>query len=403
MDKIKHFIDLDLIKVITGVRRCGKSYMLNLIKEELLQRGVTEENIILINFESINYKYIRDGNELDKVVIDLTKDLKGKVYLFFDEIQDIPMWEKCINSYRVSLDCDIYITGSNSNMLSGELATYLTGRYVEIKMLPFSFKEFIYYKSDIMGLDLDINNLPAHIKYDFFKEYSKYGGFPFIASLNTDIKLEPLTDIYNSILYKDLLTRYEIRDVSLIERLFTYIVDNIGNVFSAKAISDYLVHEGIKVTNKTIYNYLCYFENASLISKVQREDLAGKKLLKINEKYYLTDHGFSQAILGEHNINKAKICENIVYLELLRRGYKVTIGKVNGYEIDFVARKANKKLYIQVSYLLASDETIEREFKPLLKIKDNYPKFVVSLDNFDFSQKGITHFNIIDFLLEDCY
>ena len=382
LSKIRRLIDLDIIKVITGVRRCGKSYMLNLIIEELQKRGINKENIFLINFDSVKYHNIKNSNQLNDLILELVKNTNGKIYLFFDEIQNVENWEKSIAAYKIDFDCDIYVTGSNSKLLSGELATHLTGRYIEIKMYPFSFKEFSDYKRS-NGNEL-------------FDEYLKYGGFPFIFQLNPEDKLQYLNDLYNSIVYKDLIARYDIRDINLLERLVSYIADNIGNTFSAKSISDYLGN----VSNKTVYNYLSYLENACLISKVKREDLQGKRLLKVQEKYYIVDHGFNQALLDKKDEDWGRLLENIVYNELLRRGYEITVGKVNGYEIDFVCKKPNKKIYVQVSYMLGSDSTIEREFKPLLMIKDNYPKYVISLDQLDFSRNGITHLNLLDFLTD---
>lgn len=382
LSKIRRLIDLDIIKVITGVRRCGKSYMLNLIIEDLQKRGINKENIFLINFDSVKYHNIKNSNQLNDLILELVKNTNGKIYLFFDEIQNVENWEKSIAAYKIDFDCDIYVTGSNSKLLSGELATHLTGRYIEIKMYPFSFKEFLDYKQS------NGNKL--------FDEYLKYGGFPFIFQLNPEDKLQYLNDLYNSIVYKDLIARYDIRDINLLERLVSYIADNIGNTFSAKSISDYLGN----VSNKTVYNYLSYLENACLISKVKREDLQGKRLLKVQEKYYIVDHGFNQALLDKKDEDFGRLLENIVYNELLRRGYEITVGKVNGYEIDFVCKKPNKKIYVQVSYMLGDDSTIEREFKPLLMIKDNYPKYVISLDQLDFSRNGITHLNLLDFLTD---
>ena len=382
LSKIRRLIDLDIIKVITGVRRCGKSYMLNLIIEELQKRGINKENIFLINFDSVKYHNIKNSNQLNDLILELVKNTNGKIYLFFDEIQNVENWEKSIAAYKIDFDCDIYVTGSNSKLLSGELATHLTGRYIEIKMYPFSFKEFLDFKQS------NGNKL--------FDEYLKYGGFPFIFQLNPEDKLQYLNDLYNSIVYKDLIARYDIRDINLLERLVSYIADNIGNTFSAKSISDYLGN----VSNKTVYNYLSYLENACLISKVKREDLQGKRLLKVQEKYYIVDHGFNKALIDKKDEDWGRLLENIVYNELLRRGYEITVGKVNGYEIDFVCKKPNKKIYVQVSYILGDDSTIEREFKPLLMIKDNYPKYVISLDQLDFSRNGITHLNLLDFLTD---
>ena len=387
LTQIIPLIDNELIKVITGIRRCGKSYMLGLIKDELINRGIDENNIILINFESAKYRNVSNARELDLLIESILENIEGKVYLFFDEIQNVDGWEKSINACRIDWDCDIYITGSNSKLLSGELATHLTGRYFEIKMYPFSFNEFLDYKQ----------MLPSD---ELFNEYVEYGGFPQVLGLNDDDKLKYLHDLFNSILYNDLISRYQIRDVNLLERIIVFLMDNVGKTFSAKSISDYLKQEeNVKIAPKTIYNYIDYFINSILIKKVQRENVEGKEILKIHEKYYITDHGFNQVFNGRNITNVSRTIENIVYVELLRNGYDVTVGKIGNFEIDFIAKKHKKKIYIQVTYSLASDETVEREFKPLLKIKDNYPKYVISADKFDFSQEGIIHQNLIDFLV----
>ena len=377
----------ELIKVITGIRRCGKSYMLGLLKEELINRGIDENNIILINFESAKYRNVSNARELDLLIESLVENVDGKIYLFFDEIQNVDGWEKSINACRVDWNCDIYITGSNSKLLSGELATHLTGRYFEVKMYPFSFNEFLDYKQQSSSDEL-------------FNEYVEYGGFPQLFSLNDEDKLKYLHDLFNSILYNDLISRYHIRDVNILEKLIIFLMDNVGKTFSAKSISDYLKQgENVKVAPKTIYNYIDYFTNSLLIKKVQRENVEGKEILKIHEKYYVTDHGFNQVFNGRNLTNVSRTIENIVYVELLREGYDVTVGKIGDFEIDFIAKKHKSKVYIRVTYSLSSDETIEREFRPLLKIKDNYPKYVIFTDKFDFSQEGVIHQNLIDFLL----
>lgn len=386
LKQIIPLIDNDLIKVITGIRRCGKSYMLGLIKEELIKNGVKEHNIILINFDSKKYKNITNNNELDKIVEQSIKNKKGKVYLFFDEIQNVKKWERSIAGYKVDYDCDIYITGSNSNLLSGELATHLTGRYYEIKMYPFSYQEFLDYRQKSSSLDL-------------FNEYLKYGGMPQTFDLDETQKINYLDDLFNSIFYKDIVKRYQIRDIDILERLTTFIFDNIGNIFSASSIAEYYKKEmNIKISNKTITNYLKYLENACFIKKVKREDLEGKGILKFNEKYYVTDHGFCEAKAKGNIDNIGRVMENIVYFEFLRRGWKITIGKANKFEVDFICRKHKETIYVQVSYLLETDETIEREFRPFSKIKDNYPKYIITMDQFDRSRDGIKHINLIDFL-----
>ena len=390
LNRISSLIDKDIIKIIVGVRRCGKSYMFNLIIEELLERGISKDNILLINFESAKYRNVSNPRELDLLVRDLTKDMNGKIYMFFDEIQNVDEWEKSINSFRVDYDCDIYLTGSNSKLLSGELATHLAGRYMEIRMYPFSFKEYLDYKKTAP-------NKKA------FADYLIYGGFPFLLSLESEIdKTEYLNDIFNSIFLKDIIERYNIRDTGLLTRIVDFILDNTGKIVSSKSISDYLrTKEKIKVSPKTIYNYLDYLTNACLLCKVQREDLEGKKILSINEKYYCVDQGFNQVRIGRNQLNNSRIMENIVYFELLRRGYEITIGCIGDYEIDFVCKKMGEKIYVQVTRELSNEDTIEREFRPLLLVKDNYPKYVISTDEFDMSRDGIKHMNILDFLIDE--
>ena len=390
LNRISSLIDKDIIKVIVGVRRCGKSYMFNLIIDELIERGINKENILLINFESAKYRNVSNPRELDLLVRDLTKEINGKIYMFFDEIQNVDEWEKSINSFRVDYDCDIYLTGSNSKLLSGELATHLTGRYMEIKMYPFSFKEYLDYKKTS-------SNMKA------FNDYLTYGGFPFLLSLESEIdKTEYLNDIFNSIFLKDIIERYSIRDAGLLTRIVDFILDNTGKIVSSKSISDYLrKKEKIKVSPKTIYNYLEYLTNACLLYKVQREDLEGKKILSINEKYYCVDQGFNQVRIGRNQLNNSRIMEHIVYFELLRRGYEITIGCIGDYEIDFVCKKMGEKIYVQVTRELSNEDTIEREFRPLLLVKDNYPKYVISTDEFDMSRDGIKHMNILDFLIDE--
>ena len=390
LKRISSLIDKDIIKIIVGVRRCGKSYMFNLIIEELLEKGINKENIILINFESAKYRNVSNPRELDLLVSNLTKGIDGKIYMFFDEIQNVDGWERSINSFRIDYDCDIYLTGSNSKLLSGELATYLAGRYMEIKMYPFSFKEYLDYKK-----------IPPN--KEAFTDYLVYGGFPFLLSLENETdKIEYLNDIFNSIFLKDIIERYNIRDAGLLTRIVDFILDNSGKIVSSKSISDYLrTKEKIKVSPKTIYNYLDYLTNACLLYKVQREDLEGKKILSINEKYYCVDQGFNQIRIGRNQVNNSRIMENIVYFELLRRGYEITIGCIKDYEIDFVCKKMGEKIYVQVTRQLTHEDAIEREFRPLLLVNDNYPKYVISTDDFNMSQEGIKHMNILDFLLDN--
>lgn len=387
MKKISKLIDNELIKVITGVRRCGKSYMLKLIQEELIKRGINKNNIILINFDNPSYNTVENTRELDLLVKDLVYDVEGKIYFFFDEIQNVDEWEKSITGYKLIYDCDIYITGSNSKMLSGELATHLTGRYIEIKMKPFSFNEYLEYAEE--------NNIRGYS----FDEYLKYGGMPIVQSLDEDYKLEYLNDLFNSIFTKDIVNRHNIRDFGLLIRLVNFILDNIGKKFSAQSIIEYLNEFNIKISRKTIYTYLKYLEEACLIYKVPRMNLKGKEILKLEEKYYVVDHGFCQAMVDRNEAHTNMILENIVFIELLRRDWDVKIGKIENFEIDFVCQKFDKKIYIQVTYSLSHEDTRNREFRPLLKINDNFPKYVISYnDNVDFSFNGIIHLNLVDFL-----
>ena len=395
LEKIRRLIDTEPIKIITGVRRSGKTYLLRAIREELIGRGISKENIFLISFESQKYNKIQNFIELDECVNKLIKNTSGKIYLLFDEIQNITGWEKSINSYRVDFDCDIYITGSNSDLLSGELATLIAGRYFHIDIYPFSFKEFIQYKKEINNLNIENRDL------ELFNEYVKYGGMPSIQQVQDIDKFSYLEDIYNTILLKDIISRHNLRNTEILNRILTFIISNVGQPVSANALSKYLKHESLKISADTVLNYLLFSKNACFIYGAKKENLKGKKVLKTNGKYYLVDHGFNQAIIGKDVENTGQILENIVYMELLRRGYDVKVGDINGKEVDFVCNKSDRKIYVQVTYSLASDETIKREFGSLRAINNNYEKYVLSMDNLDFSNNGIKHMNIIEFLKND--
>jgi len=394
IQKIRPFINKDLIKVLTGMRRSGKSVMLDLIKEELLSSEVDPSQFISINFENMNYTHLCDAVSLHNEIIKLSASIKGKTYLFFDEIQEVKNWEKCINSLRIELDCDIYITGSNANLLSSELATYLAGRYVEFVIYPFSFSEFIELYNTIR---------PGMTNQQLFNEYLMYGGMPYLANLNYNKEAvnRYLLDLFNSVELKDIVKRNKIRDIDILERILAFVTKNIGTTFSATSVSKYLKNEGRSISPETILNYIKACVNAYLFYPVKRMDLRGKKVLTVNEKYYIADHGIREAVYGGNQTDIHLILENIIYMELLRRGYTIHIGKIDNKEIDFICEKQNNKIYIQVTYLLASQETIDREFKVYDTIKDNYPKYVLSLDSFNMSQNGIIHRNIIDFLLEE--
>lgn len=393
--RIIPFINKDIIKVLTGLRRTGKSVMLNLIMEELESREISREQFININFENLKNRDLKSYEKLYSYILNKVSNKYKDYYIFLDEIQEVREWEKCINSLRVEEDYnfDIYITGSNAKLLSGELSTYLAGRYVEFVIYPFSFQEFY----EIMKKKNNIINVR-----EAFQIYIKYGGMPFLHNLNFEYEasMQYLRDMYASIILKDITQRNNIRDTDLLERIINYLIMNIGNTFSATSISKFFKSENRKVATETILNYIKACENSFLIYKVPRNDLIGKKMLNINEKYYIADHGIREAILESNQRDINQILENIVYLEMLRRGYTVKIGKISNLEVDFVCTKNKETLYIQVSYLLASKETIEREFTVLENISDNYPKYVISMDEFDMSKNGINHINIIDFLLE---
>lgn len=392
MQRIRPFINTDLIKVFTGIRRAGKSVMLELVKNELKESGIGEENFLCINFEQFSNSQFLDVESLYKKITDFQKNTKGKIYLFFDEIQEVDGWEKCINSCRIDFDCDIYITGSNAKLLSGELSTYLAGRYVEFVIYPFSFAEFF---------EMNLIKNPNADKVTCFMQFLKTGGMPFLSNFPDDdsAKSQYLIDIYNSVVLKDVVKRNNIRDVDTLERIVAYAFSNIGHIFSATSLSKYFKSENRKISHDTILNYLKFCSDAFLFYKINRYDLEGKKIVTVNEKYYCADHGLREALFGKNIQNIDQVLENIVCLELLRRNYKVYVGKKGDLEIDFIAEKQGKKIYIQVAYLLANDETIKREFSVFNSVKDSYPKYVVSMDDLDFSQNGIIHKNIKEFLL----
>ena len=392
MSRIRPFIGADLIKVMTGIRRCGKSVMLDLIKEELTESGISPTQFISINFEDMSYSNLQTARALHDEITKRAAQIKGKVYLFFDEIQEVEDWEKCINSLRISLDCDIYITGSNARLLSGELATYLGGRYVEFVIYPFSFGEFMELYRPIA---------PNETIQQCFQKYLLAGGMPYLANLRyaEAPSIQYLHDLFNSVQLKDIVKRNKIRDIDLLERIITYVTANVGTTFSANSLAKFLKNEQRTVAPETILNYIKYCCEAYLFYQVKREDLQGKQILSSNEKYYIADHGIREAVFGGNMRDINLILENIVYLELLRRGYEVNVGKSGNVEIDFVCSLRGEKLYVQVAYLLASEETIKREFGAYDNIRDNFPKYVVSLDEFDMSRNGIRHRNIQDFLL----
>lgn len=389
LEKIVKLIDTEDIKVITGVRRCGKTVLLKQIIDELENRGIASENIIYMSFESSKYKNIRNDNDLDEFIFSKTNNLNGKIYLLFDEIQKVKNWEVSLNSYRVDLECDIYITGSNSQLLSGELATLISGRYISINMLPFSFKELIQYY-DEMHENID--------EIKLFEQYLSYGGFPGLLNYENEEKEKYLYDLYSTIVLNDILYKNKVKDLDLFERLMEFMISNIGQLFSANSISKYIKNENRKTTPHTIINYMDYARNAFIFYQIKRENIKQKRKLLISDKYYLVDSGFYFIFNGSTQRNWGQLLENIVFLELIRQGYSITIGKIQDLEVDFVCRKANQIKYIQVSQSILDENTRKREFKSLEKISDSYPKYVISMDSFDFSANGIIHLNIIDFL-----
>ncbi len=385
--------DTEFIKVITGVRRSGKSTLMLMFKDYLINSGIKEENIIHINFESDMYDDIKNYKDLYKFVKEKIK--KDKMYLLLDEVQNVESWEKAINSFKVDFNIDIYLTCSNAYLLSSELSTLLFGRYIEIKMYPLSFKEYLVFNN------YDNNNIEEK-----FNEYLKYGGLPAITLIkdNDELVLSYLNDIYNAIVKKDIIDRNNIKDTALLENIIKYLSNNIGSSVSSSKISDYLNSNKIveKSNHQTIDNYLNMLEKSFIMYKADRTDIKSKSLLKTLGKYYISDSGIRNIILGFRNINEGHLLENIVYLELLRRGYKVNIGKTNDYEVDFVAENPNEVKYYQVTQSLVNVEVKNRELRSLENIEDNYEKIILTMDksiNNDYN--GIKVINIIDWLMLD--
>ncbi len=392
LKRIRPFYEQDLIKVITGIRRCGKSVILNQIMDELRQSGVKDEQIIYINFEFTDYIDINDAKKFNDFI---EKKLinKNKYYVFFDEIQNVDRWEKVVNSLKAKYNenISIFITGSNSDLLSGELATHIAGRYVSFKIYPFTFDEVCELK-DIKDKD----------KYELertFDDYIIWGGMPQRFLMNDELQIKTyLSDVYNSIVVKDIIERFKIKDLDLFNKILTFIMTTPSQTFSADSLTKYLLNENIDVSKMTVYNYLEYMCRALLINKADRFDVRGKRILNGKYKYYLTDLGFTNILNDGKKKQISTYLENIVYNELVARGYNVNIGTLENGEIDFIATRFEEKEYYQVTFHL-SDDIIEREFGVYKNIQDNYPKYVISCDTFDFSQNGIIHKNIIDFLL----
>ncbi|ETR69791.1 MAG: ATPase, ATPase (AAA+ superfamily) [Candidatus Magnetoglobus multicellularis str. Araruama] len=386
LNKIIPFVNKNIIKVISGQRRVGKSYFIfQLI--DYVKENYPEGQIIYINKELHEFNDIKTAEDLVKYV---NKDLKikQKIFLFIDEIQEIKSFEKAIRNFQALGNYDIYCTGSNANMLSGDLATYLSGRYIEIKIFALSYLEFLRFHS------LQNN------KTSLFN-YIKYGGLPYLIHLPLEdgIVYEYLINIYNTVLLKDVVKRYAIRNIYFLEQLIHFLGDNIGNLVSAKKVSDYLKSQKVKISPNIVLNYLSYLVSAYLIVQVQRSDISGKKIFEIGEKYYFEDLGIRNTIVGYLQKDIGKILENLVFIRLIQDGFAVTVGKMNNKEIDFVCDKKNERLYIQVAYMIPDEKTYEREFGNLLAIPDNYKKIVISMDDMiGGSYKGIEHLHVLDFL-----
>lgn len=384
LEILNQYKDKPFIKVLTGLRRVGKSTLLNMYVDELKSQGVDESRILKINFELPESFEITDYHILTNHVLNFSKGKHNTIYLLLDEIGRVKDWEKAINGFHAMGTFDLYITGSNADMLSSELSTYLAGRYIELLIHPFSFKEFI-----------ELN------KNSTFQDYLIYGGIPSIQSFNLqyDFSMNALRDSFRSAILQDVITRHQIRNAFILEKLIQYVFTNVGKTFSALSISKYYKSQRINVSVDTILSYLSLIQDAFLIYKVSRKDLIGKSILKTEEKYYISDHGIREAISGNNMAVIESVLENIVYIELLRRGYKVYIGKIDVYEVDFVAYKGKEVCYYQVTYLMELESTRDREFNVYKLINDNFPKYVISMDQVDFSRDGIIHMHIEDFLL----
>ncbi len=392
LNKLIAFKDKPLIKVITGMRRCGKSTLLDLFKRYLLQSGVSKDQIVAINFESMTVDDIKNYKELYTFITSKIS-ASGKTYILLDEVQQVASWEKAVNSFTVDFDVDIYITGSNAYLLSSELSTLLSGRYVEIKMLPLSFKEYLDFN------DFGKNDDPKL----FFDRYLQYGGLPAITVIKDSPQtISPfLSGVYNTVIMKDVVERNQVRDAALLESVVKFVVSNVGNLISTKKISDYLTSAGRKTTSETIDNYLKMLESAFIIYRASRYDLKGKMYLKTQEKYYVVDTGIRNQLLGFRDTDYGYILENVVYFELLRQGFEVAVGKIGSLEVDFIATKTDKKIYYQVSANIHDRAVREREIRPLLGIQDNYEKVILTMDrSFVMDYEGVRIENILDFLMK---
>lgn len=388
LNKIRAFYDSDLIKILVGIRRCGKSVILKQIMDELREKNIDEEHIIYVNFEFVDFENLTDYKELNKYVKEKIKDEK-MYYLFFDEIQNVENFEKVINSLRSSQKVSIFITGSNSRLLSNELSTVLSGRYVSFKINPLSYKEVL----ELLGKESTDK---------IFEDYLKWGSLPNRFEFNDDEAVKNyLYSVFDSIILRDVVERMKIRDIALFNLILQYVIDTIGREFSAENIMNFLKNEGREVSTLTIYSYLDALCKALLIRKVYRYDVHGRAVLKTLNKYYVTDLGIAQIKNNKIEMDKSYAIENVVYNELLIKGYEVYTGKTKKGEVDFVATKPEKKIYVQVAFSIPNEDTKKREFGAFDSIKDNYPKYVITLDKLTYEYNGIKHINLIDFLLDE--
>lgn len=396
VDKIMAYVDTPFVKVLTGVRRCGKSTILKMIMEKLkMERNIPENRIISCRFDSMEYEDMTAKQMYAQLKEQLSNN--GKTYLFLDEVQEIKGWEKVINSLASDFDVDLYITGSNSRMMSSEISTYLTGRYISFRIFTLSFGEYLMFKEKYAAISDSKTELV---------NYVRLGGFPatHLQAYSQDEIYTIVRDIYNSTIFSDIVKRNQVRKIDQLERVVKYTFNNVGNTFSAKSISDYLKSERRSLDNETVYSYLEKLEKAYLLHRCSRYDLQGKEILKTQEKFYLADVALRYSVLGYNADSVAASLENIVYLELCRRGYTVHIGKTDDGEIDFVATRQNEKIYVQVTQEIHSEKTEKREYNRLLEIHDNYPKYVLRTDEFaGGNYEGIKTMHIADFLLSTEY
>jgi len=385
------WIDKPVIKVITGMRRVGKSYLLRQVAEQLRERGVSEENLHLVDMESVDFDSIVSYRDLVAFLKQRIGPDSGRQYLLIDEVQEIGQWERAVNSYFKEGNWDIYLTGSNAHLLSSELATLLAGRYVELPVYPLSLPEFLQF-----------NQVDPSRVQEFFPIYLRCGGFPAIPQFleNEDTVFQYISSLYDTIILNDIVSRHRVRNVSLFQNISRFVFDNIGNIFSAKKVADYLKSQRLELSVDTVQNYLGYLTETYALTKVRRYDIKGKRNLEIHEKYYLGDIGLRNALLGYSDSAINGLLENLVFIELKRRGYRVSIGKLGEAEIDFIATRDKEKHYYQVAYLLASEDTIKREFGVLAALPDNYPKTVLSMDPLGpDNREGIAWNNLIEFLM----